>query len=73
MSAEQAAKRLGIRSEIGRGLSSSLCLGQKLKDKRVALDGIPKKPMSEAGASSNAPDASASTPMGSPSVTAVPL
>lgn len=37
------------------------------------LDDVPKKPMSEAGASSNAPDASASTLMASPSLTARPL
>lgn len=73
MSAEQAARSLGIRFEIGRDWNLSLEPAKLSEEKQNAFDDVPKKPMSQAGASSNAPDASASTPMALCSVTALPL
>lgn len=54
-------------------MSSSLQNYQYRKLGTLALEGLPKKPMSDAGASSNAPDASASAPISSPPVTAALL
>lgn len=73
VSAERAARNLGTRFEIGHDWSSNLQFGQLLRYRRFVPNDIPKKPISMAGASSNALDASASTLMTLPPFINVPL